>query len=258
MVGFVVCEAEDRPAWLDALLTDKFFVPCVTHETAKKNEKNIFCLDCCRSICPHCLPVHRSHRLLQVRRYVYHDVIRLDDMEKLIDCSYVQAYTTNSAKVLFLNQRPQTRPFKGSGNICGTCERSLQEPYLFCSLACKVDHLINQGKDLTKYLYECESLPLSDFVFAHSEGLKEFEEGGQISPNSTLDNTMAFHTSSGSSASGGVGCKTLGCTATTEFVKRRRSGFIGSRTLQRPCAAMTEMAVSFNRRKGIPQRSPLY
>lgn len=26
----------------------------------------------------------------QVRRYVYQDVIRLDDLEKLIDCSYIQ------------------------------------------------------------------------------------------------------------------------------------------------------------------------
>lgn len=67
--GFVVCEAEEKPAWLDALLTDKFFVPCAAHETAKKNEKNIFCLDCCRSICPHCLPVHRGHRLLQVKKF---------------------------------------------------------------------------------------------------------------------------------------------------------------------------------------------
>nr|ADE77405.1 unknown [Picea sitchensis] len=57
---------------------------------------------------------------------------------------------------------------------------------------------MKQGKDLRKYLYECEALAPSDFVFAQSEALKEFEEGGHISPNSTLDNTMAFHTSSGS------------------------------------------------------------
>jgi hypothetical protein len=25
-----------------------------------------------------------------VRRYVYHDVVRLGDLEKLIDCSYIQ------------------------------------------------------------------------------------------------------------------------------------------------------------------------
>ena len=50
----------------------------------------------------------------------------------------LQSYTTNSAKVVFLNQRPQTRNFRGSGNFCGTCDRSLQDPYHFCSLSCKV------------------------------------------------------------------------------------------------------------------------
>ncbi|XP_058092893.1 protein RGF1 INDUCIBLE TRANSCRIPTION FACTOR 1-like [Magnolia sinica] len=108
------------------------------HETARKNEKNIFCLDCYTSIYPHCLSLHRSHRLLQIRRYVYHDVIQLDDLEKLIDCNFVQSYTTNKAKVVFLNHRPQSRPFKSSGNSCYTCERSLQDPYIFCSLFCKV------------------------------------------------------------------------------------------------------------------------
>uniref|UniRef100_A0A0C9RQC7 TSA: Wollemia nobilis Ref_Wollemi_Transcript_25448_1281 transcribed RNA sequence n=1 Tax=Wollemia nobilis TaxID=56998 RepID=A0A0C9RQC7_9CONI len=245
MVGYVVKESQ-KPAWLEALLSESFFVPCLTHESAKKNERNIFCLDCCRSICPHCLSVHRSHRLLQVRRYVYHDVIRLDDMEKLIDCSYVQAYTTNSAKVVFLNQRPQSRPFKGSGNICCTCERSLQEPYHFCSLGCKVDHIINQGRDLSKYLFECHYLALSDFVFA-----KDYEDG-QMTPNSTLDNSMALRTSSGSSGSEeemGYN-KTLGC---TEFVKKKRSVFKSS-------ATNTDMAAesSFNRRKGTPHRSPFF
>ncbi|KAK8538961.1 hypothetical protein V6N13_022103 [Hibiscus sabdariffa] len=31
-----------------------------------------------------------SHRLLQIRRYVYHDVIRLDDATRLMDCASVQ------------------------------------------------------------------------------------------------------------------------------------------------------------------------
>lgn len=50
----------------------------------------------------------------------------------------VQSYTTNSAKVVFLNQRPQTKHFRGSGNTCTTCHRSLQQPYHYCSLFCKV------------------------------------------------------------------------------------------------------------------------
>ncbi|KAK9141787.1 hypothetical protein Syun_011187 [Stephania yunnanensis] len=135
-----------RPAWLEALYTEKFFVPCFTHENAKKNEKNVCCLDCCTSICPHCLPLHRFHRLVQVRRYVYHDVVRLEDLEKLVDCSSVQAYTINSAKVIFIKKRPQSRQFKGSGNYCTSCDRSLQEPYIHCSLGCKVDFVLRHER----------------------------------------------------------------------------------------------------------------
>ena len=53
----------------------------------------------------------------------------------------VQPYTINSAKVIFLKPRPQSRPFKGSGNICLTCDRILQEPFHFCCLSCKVHFL---------------------------------------------------------------------------------------------------------------------
>ncbi|KAH9615852.1 hypothetical protein KSS87_021619 [Heliosperma pusillum] len=80
-----------KPAWLESLMEETtFFAACANHEARRKNEKNIFCLTCCLAFCPHCLPSHRSHLLLQVRRYVYHDVIRLDDLQKLIDCSYIQ------------------------------------------------------------------------------------------------------------------------------------------------------------------------
>ncbi|RXH93482.1 hypothetical protein DVH24_014058 [Malus domestica] len=78
------------PHWLEVLLTEKFFNACIIHEEAKKNEKNVYCLDCCISLCPHCLNPHTSHRLLQIRRYVYNDVIRLDDAAKLFDCSSIQ------------------------------------------------------------------------------------------------------------------------------------------------------------------------
>lgn len=51
-----------------------------------------------------------------------------------------QSYTTNSAKVVFLHERPHPKnnSFRGSGNFCTTCDRSLQDPYQFCSLSCKV------------------------------------------------------------------------------------------------------------------------
>ncbi|PUZ59586.1 hypothetical protein GQ55_4G054400 [Panicum hallii var. hallii] len=142
-----------RPGWVGGLVEESFFVGCAAHTNRKKNEKNIFCLGCCASICPHCAPAHRHHPLIQVRRYVYNDVVRLDDLERLIDCSFVQPYTINSAKVIFLKPRPQSRPFKGSGNVCLTCDRILQEPFHFCCLSCKVDHVMVQGGDLSNILY---------------------------------------------------------------------------------------------------------
>jgi len=70
----------------------------------------------------------------------------------LIPSLIVQAYTINSAKVIFLKPRPQSRPFKGSGNVCLTCDRILQEPFHFCSLSCKVSE-IKQPKDLPQLLH---------------------------------------------------------------------------------------------------------
>jgi hypothetical protein len=58
----------------------------------------------------------------------------------------MQPYTINGAKVIFLKQRPQSRPFKGSGNVCLTCDRILQEPFHFCCLSCKVSYTTTSPK----------------------------------------------------------------------------------------------------------------
>ncbi|KAL6994659.1 hypothetical protein U1Q18_048023, partial [Sarracenia purpurea var. burkii] len=193
------------PRWLEALLREKFFNACIIHEEAKKNEKNIFCLDCCEGICPHCLSPHRSHRLLQIRRYVYHDVIRLGDAEKLMDCAFVQLQ-----------------------HILGT-----------------------DGSSLSKYIFECEYLTLSEPAL----------DDGQMTPDSVLE----LRTSSGSSGSGGagggVGCRTLGCTATTEVVVRKKRSNVSVFRASFPpvCSPASEISASLmNRRKGTPHRSPLY
>ncbi|KAK4379418.1 hypothetical protein RND71_001280 [Anisodus tanguticus] len=244
-------EYANLPQWLVALLTEKFFNACIIHEDAKKNEKNVFCLDCCEGICPHCLTPHRSHRLLQIRRYVYHDVIRVGDADKLLDCAFVQSYTTNKAKVVFLNQRPQTRPGRGSGNSCIICYRGLQEPFLFCSISCKVQHILNTEGKLTKYIYRCDYMTLPE------PGLDD----GQMTPDTVLEPVGSVRTESGSSGSAGeVGCRTVGCTATTEIVRKKRSTFNAFRSVFQPsCGPGSGMMVHMmNRRKGTPQRSPLY
>ncbi|KAG5070134.1 hypothetical protein JHK85_002511 [Glycine max] len=75
------------PNWLLILKEEKFFTRCLIHDSVKKN---ILCLDCCTSICLHCLPFHRSHVLLQIRRRMYNDVLRLGDAQTLLNCSPVQ------------------------------------------------------------------------------------------------------------------------------------------------------------------------
>lgn len=108
----------------------------------KKNECNIFCVDCVSSgLCQHCLHDHQGHCTLQVRRYVYHDVVRIQDLEQIIVMDGVQSYHINNASVAFLNQRPKLRPMQNPGQMCETCSRGLQDNNRFCSLACKVESL---------------------------------------------------------------------------------------------------------------------
>ncbi|XP_064966669.1 protein RGF1 INDUCIBLE TRANSCRIPTION FACTOR 1-like [Musa acuminata AAA Group] len=209
------------PGWLGGLVEESFFVGCGLHEDRRKNEKNIFCLGCCTSICPHCAPAHPSHPLLQVRRYVYNDVVRLDDLEKLIDCSFVQPYTINSAKAVFLKPRPQSRPPKVSGNICLTCDRILQDGFHFCSLSCKVDHIMLRGEDLSSILFRFDE---SDFTVSHFECLR-------------VDGTDPLDEDRNSSGGGGGGGRT----------KHKSGG-----------GFFPQMVLSLsNRRKGAPRRSPM-
>ncbi|KAF2589048.1 hypothetical protein F2Q70_00041199 [Brassica cretica] len=237
----LLMETREFPAWLEVLLKEKFFNACLDHEEEKKNEKNILCIDCCLSICPHCLPSHTSHRLLRIRRYMYNDVLRVEDGSKLMDCSLIQPYIVNSSKVVFINERPHPRQFRGSGNFCSTCDRSLQSPYLFCSLSCKISDVIMRQRGLSGFLRVCNFLNLTEDV-----------------TTSTLE-------PSGSDGDGGVDmflCQALACTAATEIVRKKRSSLTTTcrRVTTAVSSASTEAPANFfNRRKNTPpQRAPLY
>eukprot|EP00884_Botryococcus_braunii_P001151 jgi/Botrbrau1/11036/Bobra.92_2s0009.1 len=76
---------------------------------------------------------------VQIRRYVYCNVVRSADIQRYIDISGIQNYIVNSTKVVFLESRPQSKTFKpNSTERCRTCRRYLREGCRYCSLHCKV------------------------------------------------------------------------------------------------------------------------
>jgi len=76
--------------WLTTLLHSDFFDSCSNHQERRKNEKNVFCIDCSVGCCRHCMESHCLHRQLQICKYVYHDVVRLQEIQKHLDCSKIQ------------------------------------------------------------------------------------------------------------------------------------------------------------------------
>jgi hypothetical protein len=82
-----------------------------------------------------------------------------------------------------------------------------------------------------------------------------------MTPDSVLEPSGSNHTSSGSGGYGVVDCQiTLACTATTEVVRKKRTGLSTFRPPCRPVGSLVSeiSANMINKRKGNPRRAPLY
>lgn len=173
-VGCKIYVKKKKTDWVGTLLHTKFFGSCHDHRDLRKNEKNVFCLDCGICCCKHCISssAHCLHRTLQVCRYVYQDVIRYQDVHMHLDCSEIQTYKINGVKAIHLNSRPQSKDLKQSkpkgGASCEVCRRYIQDlPNRFCSIACKVSVVPvvpeEQSHDIiSPSIRECSDLSLKE------------------------------------------------------------------------------------------------
>lgn len=130
-----------EPSWFGSLLNTKFYTSCDLHPNLRGNKKSGFCIDCSVSFCKNCT-IHDLHRQVNIWKYAYHEVVRVQDMEKHFCCSEIHPYKANGKVAVHLNSRSQsvdTKSLKAkSGNPCEECGRHVQDPHRFCSIACKV------------------------------------------------------------------------------------------------------------------------
>ncbi|XP_024367011.1 protein RGF1 INDUCIBLE TRANSCRIPTION FACTOR 1 [Physcomitrium patens] len=280
MGGPVVAEEDttlvEGPVWLKPLLKADFFATCPLHGVSAKSERNLFCFKCMGDgICASCAVDHKDHHVVQIRRSSYHDVIRVSEIQKLLDLSTVQTYIINSARVVFLNERPQPRPAKGVTNTCETCERSLLDTFRFCSLGCKLAG-IKRHKDLSFSLQPKPqgTVSTNSRVLSDSEDSSTQKKAPRSRKVSQLRSSPLSHTSfEGSETEHET-------TEDTTFNKRRvwlridagpSSPGASSERFNRATSSLPVLVVDMSprtpprsnihriakRRKGIPHRAPL-
>uniref|UniRef100_A0A0D9V1K5 B box-type domain-containing protein n=1 Tax=Leersia perrieri TaxID=77586 RepID=A0A0D9V1K5_9ORYZ len=237
-------KGEYVPPWLELLLATQFFTYCTSHVHSPRNECNLFCIDCeapQAALCYYCRSSHHSsHRVIQIRRSSYHNVVKVSELEDILDISNVQTYVINSARVVFLNERPQPRgsvvpvtkssPSSLSSYNCETCSRVLLDAFRFCSLGCNLIGI--KGDDEAK---EAKN------GIAYNE--KNIEtDGGNVTANTGCN---------------GKGSDIGGSNGTTANT-RSEDEICSDASNKKEPSSTTTRAVRRHRRKGIPCRAPFF
>nr|TKW37524.1 hypothetical protein SEVIR_1G052300v2 [Setaria viridis] len=154
------------PAWLRQLLGTRFFEPCPEHPavTAIRSTRsvgcNYFCTNCAGgALCSGCLAGHEGRRVqgdlfsdacsAQIRKSSSHGLVRVADIERLLNVSLVQTYLVNGEEAVFLDKREISGKGRAGTTRCEECSRGLQDlASLFCSLGCKAK-VIEDGLDFS-------------------------------------------------------------------------------------------------------------
>ena len=165
-------------------------------------------------------------------------MIRVSEIQKVLDITGVQTYIINSARVVFLNERPQPRPGKGVTNTCEVCERSLLDSFRFCSLGCKVINPINPSINPNPPPPSSHNVDSELQIVGTS---KNFHKKNRQSPATASSDSEESYSNSNSNSSSHGGRK-----------KNNDQSF--SPSTPPPTAVNYRSA---KRRKGIPHRAPM-
>eukprot|EP00890_Picochlorum_soloecismus_P003164 jgi/Picsp_1/3849/NSC_01361-R1_hypothetical zinc-dependent dna-binding protein len=146
-------EGEESSDWISRLISLDFFQPCRVHRGCRKNECNFFCLERdgggqqqqgndIQALCKYCLDDPGfSGICFQIRRYMYQNVVHVEDLGMFYDASGIQAYFINGKRAVLLS--PKSPPANTSAapafdHVCRSCRVPLRPDCSFCSLHCKV------------------------------------------------------------------------------------------------------------------------
>lgn len=143
-------EEEESSDWILKLISLDFFQPCQIHGGCRKNECNFFCLERdgmqqgngFPSLCKYCLNEPGfSGVCFQIRRYMYQNVVHVEDLGMYYDVNGIQAYFINGKRAVLLS--PKSPPTNAAAvpafdHVCPSCRVPLRPDCSFCSLHCKV------------------------------------------------------------------------------------------------------------------------